>query len=38
MKVSGAHYAVMVIAIVQAPELFISFTIQGFVSALYRSS
>lgn len=38
MKVSGAHYAVMVIAIMQAPELFISFTIQGFVSALYRSS
>ena len=38
MKVSGAHYAVMVIAILQAPELFISFTIQGFVPALYRSS
>lgn len=38
MKVSGAHHAVMVIAILQTPELFISFTIQGFVSALYRSS
>ena len=38
MKVSGAHYAVMGIAILQAPERFISFTIQGFVSARYRSS